>query len=148
MLPTPAIRIWSSRNAFTGARRPRASACRCAPSNAGSNGSRPRRAAEKAARRAAPSWGSPGPNRPGATDGEEGVALRDAELELARPEPPRIDERQAVLAEIEDDARVRRARIRVEEQRPGHAQVQREEDVVGEREDEVLATPAEPLDTP
>ena len=125
MLPTPAMRRWSSRNALTGARRPRASARSASPVSSPSSGSRPRRAAKNASRAARP------------------------ERQLAGAEAPRVAEAQLV-AVVEDPAHalVRRARRRVVEQRAGHAQVHEQEDVVLELPDQVLAAPRQPLDAP
>src|SRR3954454_14787672 len=65
MLPTPAIRRWSSRNALTGARRPRAIARSAAPVSSSESGSSPRRAAKNASRASGPIASSPVPNRRG-----------------------------------------------------------------------------------
>ena len=89
MLPTPAIRFWSSSIALIGARQRVASAYRCSPVNSGSNGSTPSRAAKNASQRLV------------------------AERELAGAEAPRVDELQLGVAEVEGHARVRRALGRV-----------------------------------
>ena len=68
MLPTPAIRFWSSSIALIGARQRLASACRCAPVNSGSNGSTPSRAAKNASSASWPSASSPVPKRRGSTN--------------------------------------------------------------------------------
>ena len=78
---------------------------------------------------------------------ERGQRLR-AERELAGAEAARVVEHELVVAEVEADARVARRAVRVEQQRPGHAQVHEQVDVVGELPDEVLAAAAEPLDAP
>ena len=115
MLPTPATRFWSSRNALTGAR----DVLRERVQVLGGELPRERLDAEPRVE-------------------ERGERL-GPERELAGPEAPRVVEHQLVVAEREPHARVPRRRVRVEQQRARHAQVHQQVDVVGELPDEVLA---------
>src|SRR3954447_26085813 len=65
MLPTPAIRRWSSRKALTGARRPRASRRSASPVSSSPSGSTPSRDEKNASRASVPTASSPVPNRRG-----------------------------------------------------------------------------------
>ncbi len=87
MFPTPAIRRWSSRNALTGARRPRASARSAAPSSSPPSGSRPTRVAKNAS------------------------SACVAERQLAGAEAPRVAEAQLV-AVVEPDPHPLVGRVR------------------------------------
>ena len=81
--------------------------------------------------------------------GEELVARVAAERELARAEAARVVEEQLLpVVEAEAHPPVARRLRRVEQQRPGHAQVQHQVDVVLELPDQVLAAPRERLDPP
>ena len=121
MLPTPAIRFWSSSMALIGARHCLASACRCAPVNSGSNGSTPRRAAKNASSASGPSASSPVPKRRGSTNSSS-------------------------VAEVEGHARVQGPLRRAQQQRAGHSQVQHQVGLGLELPDEVLAAAPEALD--
>ena len=123
MFPTPATLRWSSRNALIGARLTLVSAYRCALVNVGRERLDPK------------------------AGGEELVARRTAERQLAGAEAARVVEVElAPVAEREAHARVARRRRRVEQQRPRHAQVQHQVDVVLELPDQVLAAAVERLD--
>src|SRR5262245_41812141 len=63
MFPTPAIRSWFSRNAFTGCRRPRAWSRRASAVKSGLSGSTPSREAKYSASASLPSSTSPVPKR-------------------------------------------------------------------------------------
>ena len=117
--------VWSSRNALTGARRPRGERAQVGAVEAGVE----RLEAEPRV--------------------EERVVLRRARA-AARPSRSGAGRRSdsSWSPRSKTHARVRRVRLGVEQQRPGHAQVHGQEDVVGELGDQVLAAPAEPLDAP
>ena len=123
MLPTPAIRRWSSKNDLTGALRPRAIRRRCSAVNSGVNGSTPSLLRQVR------------------------VARDRAEQEMAGAEATGIvvHETMAVV-ELEPDPRVWRLELRVEQQRARHPQVNQEVTVARQRPHEVLAGAAHALD--
>ncbi len=81
---------------------------------------------------------------------QEVVQRGTPKSELAGAEATRVDEGDPMCAavELEDDSRVRRRAARVQQQRPGHAQMDEQEHLVLELPHEVLAAPAEPLHVP
>ena len=122
MLPTPATRRWSSRKALIGARDVWASEWRWSPVKSRSSGSTPRRASKKASSASPPTASSPVPKR-------RGSSKTSSWSPRSMPH-----------------AHVPRRGRGVEQQRPRHAQVHQQEDVVGELPHEVLAAARELVD--
>ena len=123
MLPTPAMRRWSSTKDLIGALRARAWARRC------SSGERRGQRLDAQPR------------------AQVGVACGGAGHEVPGAEPPRVVVDEPVPAvQGEAHAGVRRIDRRIEQQRPGHAQVHEQVAVLAQPPHQVLARAAHLLD--